>query len=70
MDEKVAGLIRVFDSMTPDEQHEAVRRLSEYIDGGPITKRRILNESDWGRVAKRVDLGPVGRVCPYCGRSN
>jgi hypothetical protein len=70
MDAKVAGLIRVFDGMTPGEQREAIRRLNEYIDGGSTTKQRILNESDWERVAKRVDLGPVGRVCPYCGRSN
>ena len=68
MDPKVAGLVRVFDSLSPQERQEAVEKLNEYINGDTWTKRQIVEEGERVRIAKRMDLGPVGRVCPYCGR--
>ena len=68
METAVAGFIRVFDSLTPDEQHDAVEKLNEYINGDVWTRRRVVEEGERSRIAKRIDLGPVGGVCPYCGR--
>lgn len=68
MDPKVAGLVHVFASLSPQEQRAAVEKLNEYINGDPTRRRQIVEESERVRIAKRMDLGPVGRVCPYCGR--
>lgn len=68
MEAGVAGLIRVFDSLSPDEQYDAIQKLNEYISADSWTRERLVNESQRDRIAKRVDLGPVSGVCPYCGR--
>jgi hypothetical protein len=67
VDPEVAGLLRVFDSLSQSKQVEAVQRLNEYIEGSALERQRIIGESQGNRIAK-VDLGPVSSVCPYCGR--
>lgn len=67
MEPEIDGLIRVFDSLSIAQQAVAVRRLNTYIDAGPAAKERIIRESQRGGVRK-VDVGPVGMICPYCGR--
>jgi hypothetical protein len=63
-----AGLIRVFDTLTPSQRSEAIRILNEYIEGDSSVRDRLVNESRRHYIAK-VDLGPLtGNVCPYCGR--
>jgi len=69
MEARVAALIQIFHSLTIDERREAIEKLNEYIDADYEGRQRILRESEMDRIAKRVDLGPVGRACPYCGRS-
>jgi hypothetical protein len=67
MEPEIDGLIRIFDSLSATQQAEAIRRLNTYIEASQETRQRIIRESQPGEVRK-VDVGPLGRICPYCGR--
>ena len=68
MEPEVADLIRLYLSLTPTLQAEAVNSIHEYIEGGPHTRNRIANESI-SKGARRMDVGPVDRGrCPVCGK--
>jgi hypothetical protein len=67
MSEEADGLIRVFDKLTPSQKAEAIERLNRYLDADQETKKQIVREAERNQVRK-VDVGPVGRICPYCGR--
>lgn len=68
MDSKVAAALRGFIALTPAQRDEFVTVANQYINGGPLTQERILDESTrrWGIT--KVDLGPTSQTCPYCGK--
>jgi hypothetical protein len=68
MEPEVAGVIRIFNSLGTKQQDEAIEALKEYFNTDSPRKQRLINDSQPGRVTKRVNLGPVNGVCPYCGR--
>jgi hypothetical protein len=68
MEPETAGVIRIFTSLSTNQQDEAVRRLTEYFNADSQGRQKLINESRPDRVRKRVNLGPVSGVCPYCGR--
>jgi hypothetical protein len=49
-------------ALSSDEQNELEAEIQTYRDGSP-TKQRHLRES-----VLKIDLGPLGRGCPCCGR--
>jgi hypothetical protein len=67
MDEEVAGLIRVYLSLTSGQRAAFVDNLNEYIRGSQYEKDRITRESVF-KGTQRMDVGPAGGACPYCGR--
>ena len=68
MEPEVAGVIRIFNSLSTKGQDEAIQALREYFNTDSRRRQRLINDSQPGRVSKRVNLGPVNGVCPYCGR--
>jgi hypothetical protein len=63
------SFILIFDRLSDDQKREALRKLREYLDGGPITKQRIVRESGQQRNRiQRMDVGPTTGVCACCGR--
>ena len=68
MEPEIAGLIRIFNSLSTTQQDEAVRNLNEYFNADSQGRQRVINESEPDRIAKKVNLGPVSGVCPYCGK--
>jgi len=68
MEPEVAGVIRIFNSLSTKGQDEAIQALKEYFNTDSRRRQRLINDSQPGRVAKKVNLGPVDGVCPYCGR--
>jgi hypothetical protein len=68
MEPEVAGVIRIFNSLSAKQQDVAIQALKEYFNTDSRRRQRLINESQPSRVAKRVNLGPVNGVCPYCGR--
>jgi hypothetical protein len=68
MEPEVAGVIRIFDSLSTKQQDEAIQTLKEYFNTDSRRRQRLINDSEPGRVAKKVNLGQVNGVCPYCGR--
>lgn len=68
MEPEVAGVIRIFNSLSTKRQDEAIQALQEYFNTDSRRRQRLINDSQPDRVAKRVNLGPVNGVCPYCGR--
>ena len=68
MEPEVAGVIRIFDSLSTKQQDEAIQTLKEYFNTDSRRRQRIINDSQPGRASKRVNLGPVSGVCPYCGK--
>ena len=62
------SFILVFDELSEHEKREALRKLHEYLDGGPITRQRIVKESVQQRNVQKMDVGPTGGVCACCGR--
>jgi hypothetical protein len=68
MEPEVAGVIRIFNSLSTKGQDEAIQALKEYFNTDSRRRQRLINDSQPGRVAKKVNLGPVNGVCPYCGR--
>ena len=62
MDDKVQRLLRAYMRMTDAQKSEANIELDK-IRRGDNSGLRTLSE----RVEK-MDLGPMGGVCPYCGR--
>jgi hypothetical protein len=67
MEPEVAGFIRIFNSLSTKLQDDAVRRLNEYVSSGSRVRQRLINDSQPDRMTKRVNLGPLSGVCPYCG---
>jgi hypothetical protein len=49
-------------ALSSDEQRELEAEIRTYRDGSPA-KQRDLQES-----VRKIDLGPLGRGCPCCGR--
>jgi hypothetical protein len=68
MEPEVAGVIRIFNSLSAKQQDDAIQALKEYFNTDSRRRQRLINDSQPSRVAKRVNLGPVNGVCPYCGR--
>jgi hypothetical protein len=68
MEPEVAGVIRIFDSLSAKRQDDAIQALKEYFNTDSRRRQRLINDSQPSHVAKRVNLGPVSGVCPYCGR--
>jgi len=68
MEPEIAGVIRIFNSLSTKQQDEAIQTLKEYFNTDSRRRQRLINDSQPGHVAKRVNLGPVNGVCPYCGR--
>jgi hypothetical protein len=68
MEPEVAGVVRIFNSLSTKQQDEAIQALKEYFNTDSRRRQRLINDSQSGRAAKRVNLGPVSGVCPYCGR--
>jgi len=68
MEPEVAGVIRIFNSLNTKRQDEAIEALKEYFNADSQRRQRLINDSEPRRVAKRVNLGPVDGVCPYCGK--
>ena len=68
MEPEIAGVIRIFNSLSTKQQDEAVRTLTEYFNTDSQRRQQLINESQPDRRGKKVNLGPVSGVCPYCGR--
>jgi len=68
MEPEIAGLIRIFNSLTTKQQDGAVQTLSEYFNADSQRRQQLINESEPDRRGKKINLGPVSGVCPYCGR--
>ncbi len=68
MEPEIAGLIRIFNGLTTKQQDGAVRTLSEYFNADSQRRQQLVNESEPDRRGKKINLGPVSGVCPYCGR--
>ena len=68
MEPEIAGLIRIFNSLTTKQQDGAVHTLSEYFNADSQRRQQLINESEPDRRGKKINLGPVSGVCPYCGR--
>ena len=68
MEPEVAGVIRIFNSLSTKLQDEATQTLNEYFNADSQRRQRIINDSEPRRMTKKVNLGPVNGVCPYCGR--
>jgi hypothetical protein len=68
MEPEVAGVIRIFNSLSTKLQEESIETLNEYFNADSQRRQQIINESEPRRMTKKVNLGPVNGVCPYCGR--
>ena len=68
MEPEIAGVIRIFNSLSTKQQDEAIQSLKEYFNSDSRRRQRLINDSQPRQVTKRVNLGPVDGVCPYCGR--
>jgi len=68
MEPEVAGVIRIFNSLSAKLQEESIETLNEYLNADSQRRQQIINESEPRRMTKKVNLGPVNGVCPYCGR--
>jgi hypothetical protein len=68
MEPEIAGVIRIFNSLSTKQQDDAIQTLRVYFNADSQRRQRLINDSQPGHVAKRVNLGPVSGVCPYCGR--
>ncbi len=62
------SFILIFDGLSESEKREALRKLREYLDGGPIIRQRIVKESGQHRNVQKMDVGPTSGVCACCGR--
>jgi hypothetical protein len=62
------SFILIFDGLGEYEKNEALRKLREYLDSGPIARERIVRESGQHRNVQKMDVGPTGGVCACCGR--
>jgi hypothetical protein len=67
MEPEVAGVIRIINSLSTKLQDQAVQSLNEYFTTDSQGRQRLINDSQPERIHKRVNLGPVSGVCPYCG---
>lgn len=67
MEPEIAGLIRIFDSMSTGQQEDAMGALNAYLNANQTTRDRMVGDRR-PREIRKVDVGPVGAVCPYCGR--
>ena len=68
MEPEIAGVIRIFNSLSTKLQEEATEALNEYFNADSQVRQRIINDSEPRRMTKKVNLGPVSGVCPYCGK--
>jgi hypothetical protein len=69
MEPDVDSFILIFDHFSDHQKGEAVRRLNEYLQGGQITKNRIVKESGQRNSVKKMDVGPTGIAgCVCCGK--
>jgi len=68
MEPEIAGVIRIFNSLSTKQQDEAIESLKELFNTDSRRRQRLINYSQPGPGSKRVNLGPVNGVCPYCGR--
>jgi hypothetical protein len=68
MEPEVAGVIRIFNSLSTKLQEQSIQTLNEYLNADSQRRQQIINESEPRRMTKKVNLGPVYGVCPYCGR--
>lgn len=70
MESEIDGVLRVFHSLTDTQRAEAVRKLDEYLRGSQETRERLLREAQWHewQEVRKIDVGPIRRVCPYCGK--
>src|SRR5215471_1857769 len=68
MEPEVAGVIRIFNSLSTKLQEESAQTLNEYFSADSQRRQQLINESEPRRMTKKVNLGPVNGVCPYCGR--
>ena len=62
------SFILIFDELSESQKSEALRKLREYLEGDPITRERIVKESEQHRNVHKMDVGPTTRVCTCCGR--
>jgi len=67
MEPEVAGVIRIINSLSAKLQDQTVQSLNEYFTADSQNRQRLINDSQPERISKRVNLGPVSGVCPYCG---
>lgn len=69
MSEKAKRVLAVWVSLTPAERDEAVNLINEYQNADEKKRQLIslesLNES---RSVVKINFGPLGGGCPYCGK--
>jgi len=63
LEPEIAGFIRIFDSMNPGQQEDAIRMLDAYLNGNQATRDRMIGDRR-PREIRKVDVGPVGRAMP------
>lgn len=63
MDDKSRRLLRVYFQLNESERTEVNAEIDKFRRGDRSTSLKTLSE----RVEK-MDLGPMGGACPYCGK--
>ena len=46
---------------------DPMRALNAYLNANQTTRDRMIGDRR-SREIRKFDVGPVGGVCPYCGR--
>ena len=64
MDKKAGIVFRGFLELNSEEQSDVVFAINEYDKKGTYEKQEIRKSYEKDRVV----LGPLGSVCPCCGR--
>lgn len=62
MNQRTSLVFKGWLALSNEEQRELEAEIRRYKDGSPTTQRE-LRES-----VVKIDLGPLGRSCPCCGR--
>jgi len=72
MSDNTKRVMAVWVSLTPAERAEAVRLINEYQNADEKTKEEIalesIHESRSLVKSSKMNFGPLGGECPYCGK--
>jgi hypothetical protein len=65
MNDAVKRAVRVYTSLSAVDREEFKRQIDRYDRANSWDQRQIREDLD---VVTKVATGPMGSVCPYCGR--